>query len=996
MGYGTAELYTYNTVWDSGNVLSYPIYDVEGGDTDSDGNPEIIVSDFSDSEGPKVYVFENTGDNTYQKVWDSGIMLTLKSCIIETGDLDKDGKYEIIVVEAEGPPYSAKVHVFECTGDNTYQEVWNSGNKFSNYLIGGLFLGDADSDGNKEIILGRNWEHADNGKIYILECTGDNTYQEVWNSGNSLWDSVREGAVGDTDGDGKKEIVVGSGGLDSYVHVFECTGDNSYHLVASVGTPDDWRILATIGDADGDGHKEIIASGIKNSKIHVFENTGDNTYQEVWNCHMSDWVRMAAIGDQDKDGNKEIIVPCGDGKIYVFECTGDNTYEQVWNGGNTVGGGIHRIHPITVGDHDKDGKSEIISAPENKLYVFEYVTHAENGAKCLTQLTATNPYKETNPHWSPDGEQIIYQNAEYGVSGKSYPHNIWVMNNDGSNQHRLTHSGGWNCNRQPKWSPDGEHIVFWAFRPFGQGGSIWTMNSDGSNQTKIHVRGSYDASKPAFSPDGTKIVFNSCKRYGGGPNELYIMNPDGSNVSKILNASGNKSDGRRKAKGSISYSPDGQWIVFESERAGNWDIWIVKPDGSDLTQITTKSSADFYPAWSPDGEQIVFTSDRSGNNDIWILTNVQDVINGGVPNYVQITTDSSYDRHPTWSPDGKKIAFSSDRSGNWDIWIVDVGCVLDSTGPESSSISVNPDPTACASTVTLTALVDDTTTGNSNIQRAEYFIDVLGTDGTGTLIPAQDGSFDSPTEKIKTVVDVTGLSPGLHTLYVHGKDSAGNWGPTESYVLQVEDDCVGPVISSVKLKLNSPKCPKFAKLKATVDDTTTGNSNIQRAEYFIDTVQTDGTGALIPAQDGSFDSPTEKIKTVVDVAGLSPGLHTLYVHGKDSAGNWGDLQSINFDIQCSKAGDSNKKINKQMYPVAQYNISRAKKLSIKAQEMLSQARAQEVDISEAEKIIGEAEKLLVAAQNYFRGKHYITANICALEAIETYQEAIELLKNLLD
>ncbi len=85
-----------------------------------------------------------------------------------------------------------------------------------------------------------------------------------------------------------------------------------------------------------------------------------------------------------------------------------------------------------------------------------------------------------------------------------------------------------------------------------------------------------------------------------------------------------------------------------------------------------------------------------------------------------------------------------------------------------------------------------------------------------------------------------------------------------------------------------------------------------------------------------------------------------------------------------------------MRPVAQYNISGAKELSIKAQEMLSQARAQEIDLSEAVEIIEEAEELLMAAQNYFKGEHYIAANICELEATETYQEAFELLKNLLD
>ena len=365
---------TYEKVWDSGAIISNPAFDVAVGDIDDDGNPDIIVSDYSTSGGAKIYVFENTGDDSYQLVWNSGTTFTMPYCYMEIGDQDGDGKLEIIALESIGTrPFNGKIHVFENGGDNTYQEVWNSGVDLSGIEPTGLFLGeDADNDGKREIIIGTGYQCGDR-KIRVYENTGDNAYQQVWNSGSALWDTVLEGAVGDTDGDGKKEIVVGSGDLDSQVHVFECNGDNSYELVSSLGTFNQ-QVRAIIGDQDGDGKSEIIAAGGMNMVVHVFEHTeaiGDNTYTSVWNSGTMDgFVYGVATGYQDNDGNGEIIIPCWDGKVYLFENSGDNTYQEVWNSGSVMSG---RICGVATGDQDGDGKLEIIATSwaAKKVYVFE-------------------------------------------------------------------------------------------------------------------------------------------------------------------------------------------------------------------------------------------------------------------------------------------------------------------------------------------------------------------------------------------------------------------------------------------------------------------------------------------------------------------------------------------------------------------------------------------------------------------------------------------------
>ena len=109
----------------------------------------------------------------------------------------------------------------------------------------------------------------------------------------------------------------------------------------------------------------------------------------------------------------------------------------------------------------------------------------------------------------------------------------------------------------------------------------------------------------------------------------------------------------------------------------------------------------------------------------------------------------------------------------------------DTTPPATSSVAASPNPTDGASGVTLTATVDDSSTGGSSVQAAEYFIDSVGVDGTGTAMAASDGSFDGVTENVTASVDVSALPEGDYTLFVHGQDSEGNWGGTDSVVLTV-------------------------------------------------------------------------------------------------------------------------------------------------------------------------------------------------------------------
>ena len=111
----------------------------------------------------------------------------------------------------------------------------------------------------------------------------------------------------------------------------------------------------------------------------------------------------------------------------------------------------------------------------------------------------------------------------------------------------------------------------------------------------------------------------------------------------------------------------------------------------------------------------------------------------------------------------------------------------DTEGPAVLGVDASPNPTRGVETVTLTSLIDDSTSGSSMIVAAEYFVDTAGTSGSGETMSASDGTFDSPSENVRADIDVSGWAHGNYTLYVHGRDSAGNWREMVPVLLEVTE-----------------------------------------------------------------------------------------------------------------------------------------------------------------------------------------------------------------
>ena len=210
----------------------------------------------------------------------------------------------------------------------------------------------------------------------------------------------------------------------------------------------------------------------------------------------------------------------------------------------------------------------------------------------------------------------------------------------------------------PAWSPDGSKIAFQSDR--GGNWDIYVMDADGSNVKQITDSPARDM-QPAWSPDGSKIAYQSNPR---GNWDIYVMDTDGSNIERITELSARDTQ--------PAWSPDGSKIAFASDRKGFFiDIFIMDADGSNFERITDTSGDTLgggdstRPAWSPDGSKIAYSS-NSGGRDWNVL-----VMDADGSNIKRITDRDSEDFRPEWSPDGSKIAYSTYSNGSWHISVVD-------------------------------------------------------------------------------------------------------------------------------------------------------------------------------------------------------------------------------------------------------------------------------------------------------------------------------------
>jgi len=275
---------------------------------------------------------------------------------------------------------------------------------------------------------------------------------------------------------------------------------------------------------------------------------------------------------------------------------------------------------------------------------------------------------------------IAFTSTRHDPSGE-----IYLMSPDGTNLRRLTENT--DGDGFAALSPDGKKIVFDSNRLRFVGepintSDLFVMNTDGSEQTFV-VRGS----SGAWSPDSKNIAFHASASGTGLPikadpgaatsdSDIFVANVDDllNHVAGPRNLTNNPATIDDDADWSPILLEGGQLvqkIVFTSHLVTDnpinsitAEIYVIKPDGTGLTQLTFNTEEERSPAWSPDGTRIVFLC-RRGGSDFEIC-----VMNADGTGQLQLTDNTVLDATATFSPDGQQIVFHRPVAGRPQLWLM--------------------------------------------------------------------------------------------------------------------------------------------------------------------------------------------------------------------------------------------------------------------------------------------------------------------------------------
>jgi Tol biopolymer transport system component len=275
-----------------------------------------------------------------------------------------------------------------------------------------------------------------------------------------------------------------------------------------------------------------------------------------------------------------------------------------------------------------DARTIIYQAVRGKNPFYQIFTQPLAGGE--PRMVSTGRGRTTCAYFRPDGKKIIFASSHLDPK---------VDETEEAERRRLADEAADPSKRRRRYE--------WVFDPHMD---IFEADPDGSNMKRLTDAPGYDA-EGSYSPDGKQIVFSSTR---GGDPDLYIMNSDGSGVRQLVKAPG--------YDGGPFFSPDGKRVIFRSDRKEKdlLQLYVVNTDGTGERALTDNGGVNWCPYWHRDGRHVIYAFAAYSNPtvrpnfDLFLM----DVDTG---NTERITYSPAADVLPVFSPDGKKLMWTSAR-----------------------------------------------------------------------------------------------------------------------------------------------------------------------------------------------------------------------------------------------------------------------------------------------------------------------------------------------
>jgi WD40 repeat protein len=414
-----------------------------------------------------------------------------------------------------------------------------------------------------------------------------------------------------------------------------------------------------------------ILTGVQQSDVPLWFIEGLAEYESSpWNSESDMWMRDAVINDYLQldgyfayKGGQSII-------YYIAEVYGPDKVAQILNrlrSFSRFGPTVQAVLGIELEDFGKKWQKDL-----KKVYWPEIVDRdePEDVGQSLTDHAKDNSYFNRSPAFSPFGDKIAY------LTGRDYYTSIYVMSAiDGKVLWKVVTgeaSGAFEEMHWQRasiaWSPDAQRIAFAAKATSGD--RLYIVDArNGKNQKTYDFEfdGMYS---PDWSPDGSTIVFVGVRN---GKSDLYTVRLADGTIDRLTNDYFDESDPK--------WSPDGQRILFASDRAPaisdnsaqllyqTSDIYVFDMAGRRMRRLTDNPFDDLSPVWGPDGRHIAFVSDRNGIFNLYIAQ--MDDSSGTLESTARpLTNILTGAFSPSWNRGGEKIAFSAFNKGGWDVYVV--------------------------------------------------------------------------------------------------------------------------------------------------------------------------------------------------------------------------------------------------------------------------------------------------------------------------------------